>query len=386
MRRPRRPAYSVLRSEQDAPRLPHWREGLRACLWGGSHRDRPGLSVSGRARPASPAEPGFIGSHFVAPPPARGPVTRSSCSTCSPTPASPDNLADVEHDFHRGDIADPAAVERAAAGCAAIVNFAAETHVDRSILDGGDVLTTNVTGTNVLLDARPLRGKDPAFRACLDRRGLRRRARLGRARRSEDDGLRPSSPYSAATASGDLFVLAHVRTYDLDALVTRGSNTYGPRQYPEKFLPLFITNALDGQHLPVYGDGRQRREWLHVEDHCAGIDLALRRGSAGEVYNLGGGEEVENLEITRRVLDLTGAPDSLVRPVDDRPGHDRRYSLDSSKALQELGWEPVLRARDGPRPRPSPWYRDHRGWWEEIKRSRGYRDYYGRQYGDRLAG
>ncbi len=201
----------------------------------------------------------------------------------------------------------------------------------------------------------------------------------------EDDPLRPSSPYSAAKASGELFVLAHVRTYGVDALVTRGSNTYGPNQYPEKVLPLFVTNALDGEPLPLYGDGRQVRDWLHVEDHCAGIELVLREGVAGEVYNLGGGEEVENLEITRRVLELTGAPATLVRPVDDRPGHDRRYSLDSAEGAGARLGAALDASRDG-LPATVAWYREHRAWWEPIKHSGGYRAYYERQYAARLAG
>jgi dTDP-glucose 4,6-dehydratase len=290
-----------------------------------------------------------------------------------------ENLAGVEHDFHRGDIADREAVARAASGCDAIVNFAAESHVDRSILDGADFLTTNITGANVLLEAARSEGSrlvqvstDEVYGdvppGCSSREG---------------DALDPSSPYSAAKAGGDLLVLAHVRTYGTDALVTRGSNTYGPNQYPEKVLPLFVTNALDGEPLPLYGDGRQIRDWLHVEDHCAGIELALREGAAGEVYNLGGGEEVENLEITRRVLQLTGAPAALVRRVDDRPGHDRRYSLDAAKALA-LGWTRRWTLESG-LPATVSWYRDNRAWWEQIKHSGGYRDYYARQYAGRLS-
>jgi dTDP-glucose 4,6-dehydratase len=199
----------------------------------------------------------------------------------------------------------------------------------------------------------------------------------------EDDALRPSSPYSAAKAGGDLLVLAHVRTYGVDALITRGSNTYGPSQYPEKILPLFVTNALDGAPLPLYGDGTQVRDWLYVEDHCAGIELALREGAAGEIYNVGGGEEVENREITRRVLELTGADESLVRRVDDRPGHDRRYSLDTSK-LEGVGWSKHWTLAEG-LPATIAWYRDNRAWWERIKQSDDYRAYYEKQYAARFA-
>jgi len=320
---------------------------------------------------------GFIGSHFVARMVEAGEqvVVLDKLTYAG----SRENLAGVEHEFHLGDIADPEAVGRAASGCDAIVNFAAESHVDRSILDGADFLATNVVGANVLLEAARSEGSR-FLQVSTDE--VYGDVRPGRSSK-EDDPLRPSSPYSAAKASGELFVLAHVRTYGVDALITRGSNTYGPNQYPEKVLPLFVTNALDGEPLPLYGDGKQVRDWLHVEDHCAGIELALREGAPGEVYNLGGGEEVENLEITARVLDLTGAPASLVRRVDDRPGHDRRYSLDSEKA-EALGWTRRWRLDTG-LAQTVAWYRDNRAWWEAIKRSEGYREYYERQYAGRLA-
>jgi dTDP-glucose 4,6-dehydratase len=177
-------------------------------------------------------------------------------------------------------------------------------------------------------------------------------------------------------------VLAYVRTYGVDASITRGANTYGPRQYPEKFLPLFVTNALDGEPLPVYGDGKQRREWLHVGDHCTAIDLVLRRGAAGEAYNIGG-QERENLEVVRRILDLTGARPELVRHVEDRPGHDRRYAVDSSK-LRALGWAPQRSFDTGGLEETVDWYRSNREWWEPIK-SGEYRRYYETQYASRLA-
>ena len=197
----------------------------------------------------------------------------------------------------------------------------------------------------------------------------------------EDDPLRPSSPYSASKAGGDLQVLAAWRTYGVDVCITRGANTYGPNQYPEKLIPLFVTNALDGLLLPVYGDGRQRREWLHVDDHCAAVELVLREGAPGEVYNVGG-EERENLDVITSILAFTRADANLVRHVEDRPGHDRRYSLDDSK-LQALGW---LRGHglggSGLR-QTVEWYRDNRAWWEPIK-SGEYRSYYERQYANRL--
>jgi dTDP-glucose 4,6-dehydratase len=288
------------------------------------------------------------------------------------------NLEGVEHAFHQGDIADAEAVARAAKGCDAIVNFAAETHVDRSILGPAEFILTDVLGTQVLLDyarhhqIRHLQVSTDEVYGDIP---------LDAEPCVEDAPVRASSPYSASKAGGDLQVLAYVRTYGVDALITRGANTYGPRQYPEKFLPLFITNAFDGQHLPVYGDGRQRREWLHVEDHCAGIELALRKGVAGNVYNVGG-QERENMEVVRRILDLTGASPDLVRHVADRAGHDRRYSVDSSK-LRDLGWTPQHSFDAGGLEETVEWYREHRDWWEPIK-SGDYKQYYDQQYAERL--
>jgi dTDP-glucose 4,6-dehydratase len=290
------------------------------------------------------------------------------------------NLEGVEHDFHHGDIADPDAVARAAAGCDAIVNFAAETHVDRSILGPAEFILTDVLGTQVLLDYARQHGIRHLQVSTDEVYGD---IPLGADPCTESAPVRASSPYSASKAGGDLQVLAYVRTYGVDALITRGANTYGPRQYPEKFLPLFITNALSGEHLPVYGDGRQRREWLHVEDHCAGIERALRSGAAGEVYNVGG-QERENLDVVRRILDLTGASPDLVRHVEDRPGHDRRYSVDSSK-LHDLGWRPQHSFDAGGLEETVDWYRANREWWESIK-SGDYKRYYDEQYAARLAG
>jgi len=288
------------------------------------------------------------------------------------------NLEGIAHEFHEGDIADPAAVAEAADGCAAIVNFAAETHVDRSILGPAEFILTDVLGTQVLLDHARSHGLRHVQVSTDEVYGD---IAPGAAASNEDAPLRPSSPYSASKAGGDLQVLAYVRTYGVDALITRGANTYGPRQYPEKFLPLFITNAFDGLNLPVYGDGRQRREWLHVDDHCAAIQLVLERGAPGEVYNVGG-QERENLDVVRRILDLTGASPDLVRHVEDRPGHDRRYAVDSSK-LRALGWTPSRSFDGGGLEETVEWYREHRAWWEPIK-SGEFRAYYEMQYGGRL--
>ena len=318
---------------------------------------------------------GFIGSHFVKRLAARGDdVVVLDKLTYSGNLA---NLEDVEHAFVRGDIADPEAVARAGDGCVAAVNFAAETHVDRSILEAGDFIRTDVYGTHVLLEWARATG---ARLVQVSTDEVYGDVPSGVSSK-EDHPLRPSSPYSASKAGGDLQVLAHVRTYGVNASITRGSNTYGPCQYPEKLIPLFVTNALDGEPMPVYGDGRQTRDWLHVGDHCAGIDLVLQEGGAGEVYNVGGGHELENLEVTRRILELTGAEPGLVRHVTDRPGHDRRYSVDSSK-LRALGWAPEKSFEEG-LSETVEWYRDRRDWWAPIK-SGEYLAYYRRQYGGRL--
>jgi len=281
-------------------------------------------------------------------------------------------------ELHVGDIAEPADVERAAAGCDAIVNFAAETHVDRSILTAEDFGRTEFRGTQVLLEhireagIRLVQVSTDEVYGDLEAGGSSK----------ETDPLRPSSPYSAAKAAGDLLIPAYARTFGVNASITRGSNTYGPNQYPEKFIPLFVTNALDGLELPLYGDGRQVRDWLYVEDHCSGIEHVLREGAPGEIYNVGGGDEQENLDVAERVIELTGADRALLRRVDDRPGHDRRYSLDTTK-LRSLGWAPQTAFDDGIR-QTVEWYRDHRAWWEQIK-SGEYREYYARQYAERLA-
>jgi dTDP-glucose 4,6-dehydratase len=276
-----------------------------------------------------------------------------------------------------GDIADGAAVAQAAEGCDAIVNFAAETHVDRSILTPEDFVHTDVLGTMTLLewsranDVRYVQVSTDEVYGDLD----------GGSRSTEADALRPSSPYSAAKAGGDLQVLAYVRTYGVHASITRGANTYGPNQYPEKLIPLFVTNALDREPLPVFGDGKQVREWLLVGDHCAAVELVLHEGEHGGIYNVGG-EELENLEVTHRILELTGADPALVRHVEDRAGHDRRYALDDAR-VRSLGWEPAVSFGEHGLTATVDWYRDNRDWWEPIKTGT-YRAYYETQYAERL--
>ena len=318
---------------------------------------------------------GFIGSHFAKRLAAAGEdVVVLDKLTYSGNRA---NLEGAAVEFFEGDICDPEAVAEAAAGADAIVNFAAETHVDRSILGAAEFIETDVLGTYVLLGF----ARDAGIRLVqVSTDEVYGDVPEGESSR-EGDALRPSSPYSASKAGGDLQVLSAVRTFGIDACITRGANTYGPNQYPEKLIPLFVTNALDGEPLPVYGDGRQRREWLHVDDHCAAVELVLRQGAPGEIYNVGG-EEAENLEVVKFILGFTKASGDLVRHVDDRPGHDRRYSLDDSK-LRGLGWSPSHSFRGSGLRVTVDWYRENRAWWEPIK-SGEYREYYERQYAERL--
>jgi dTDP-glucose 4,6-dehydratase len=319
---------------------------------------------------------GFIGSHFAKRLQAAGDAVRVLDKlTYSGNPA---NLDGTGIELVAGDICDAGAVADAAEGCDAIVNFAAETHVDRSILGATDFGRTEFFGTQVLLEE--VRRTGARFVQVSTDEVYGDLADGGSA--AETDPIKPSSPYSVAKAAGDLHIPAYARTFGVNASITRGSNTYGPNQYPEKLIPLMTTNALEGEPLPVYGDGRQIRDWLWVEDHCAGIELVLREGGAGEVYNIGGDDERENVEIVSRILELTGADESLVRHVEDRAGHDRRYSLDTTK-LRTLGWEPRKPFEEGIAETVA-WYREHRGWWEPIK-SGEYREYYEKQYAARLA-
>ncbi len=322
---------------------------------------------------------GFIGSHFVRRLLERHDdveVVNLDMLTYAGNPA---NLADVagseRYTFVHGSICDADAVARAAEGCEAIVNFAAETHVDRSIMEAGDFIQTDVFGTYLLLEWIRDRGGRLIHVSTDEVYGDIEEGYASR----EEDALRPSSPYSASKAGGDLQVLAAVRTYGVDAAITRGSNNYGPNQYPEKLIPLFTTNLLDGEPVPVYGDGRQSRDFIYVEDHCAGIETVLERGASGEIYNVGGGNEIENITTTTRLLELTGRDESHIRYVTDRPGHDRRYALDTSK-LQGLGWKPEVTFDEGLQ-RTVEWYRDNRGWWEPIKAGGGFAEYRRKQYG-----
>ena len=277
-----------------------------------------------------------------------------------------------------GAIEDADVVREAMEGCDAVVNFAAESHVDRSISDQDAFARTHVIGTGVLLDAARELGVERYLQVSTDE--VYGSIESGSV--TERSPLDPSSPYSATKAAGDLLVSAHAHTYGVDAVICRGSNNYGPRQYPEKLIPLMILNALHGDHLPVYGDGRNVRNWLFVEDFCRAIHTVLEGGRAGEAYNAGGPDELENIEVVRQVLALTGQDESLVEYVKDRPGHDRRYSLSFEKLRSELGWEPQVRFEQG-LAQTVDWYRDNEAWWGPI-RSGEYREYYLRHYGKEL--
>src|SRR5882757_1346961 len=276
------------------------------------------------------------------------------------------NLADVAgHDgltFVHGDIRDREVVDAVMAGQDAVVHFAAESHVDRSIIDASPFVTTNVLGTQVLLDAA-LRHRVERFAHVSTDEVY---GSIDTGSWTEDSPLSPNSPYSASKAASDLMVLAYHRTHGMDVTVTRCSNNYGRYHFPEKMIPLFVTNLLDGRKVPLYGDGRNVRDWLHVSDHCRGIDLVLHAGRAGEVYHIGGGTEISNRELTERLLRACGADWDRVEHVPDRKGHDLRYSLDIGKIRAELGYEPLVDFDEGLADTVA-WYRDHRDWWEPLK-------------------
>jgi dTDP-glucose 4,6-dehydratase len=261
----------------------------------------------------------------------------------------------------------------------AIVNLAAETHVDRSILEPDGFVKTDVVGTAVLLETARAMGIKRFVQVSTDEVY----GHIPRGRSAETDPLAPRSPYSASKAAGDLLALSYFTTFQLPVMITRGSNTFGPNQYPEKFIPLFVTNALEDQPLPLYGDGLQQRDWLYVEDHCEGIALVLKKGEPGQVYNLGTGHERPNKEMAEAILKLLGKPLSLIRHVTDRPGHDRRYALNCDK-IGQLGWAPQ-HPLDAALKTTVDWYRENGPWWKKIK-SGEFRAYYERVYGARLSG
>jgi dTDP-glucose 4,6-dehydratase len=326
-----------------------------------------------------PGGAGFIGSAYVRRRLAESPGDEIVVLDKLTYAGNRDNLREAPSerlDLVVADIADREAVAAAIEGCEAVVNFAAESHVDRSIDDPGEFIRTDVYGTYVLLEAAREAGIRHLQVSTDEVYGS-----IAEGSFTEVSPLDPSSPYAASKAGGDLITSAFQRTYGADTLIVRASNNYGPYQHPEKLIPLCVLNALAGDKLPLYGDGMQVRNWLFVEDFAAAIDLVLERGEPGEVYNVGGPEEKPNVEVVKRILDLTGRDVSLIDHVGDRPGHDRRYSL-ASKRISELGWSARVGFDEGLE-RTVAWYRDNEWWWGPI-RSGEYRDYYERHYGRRL--
>jgi dTDP-glucose 4,6-dehydratase len=327
---------------------------------------------------------GFIGSNFVRYMLGKYPHYKLVVYDKLTYAGNVSSLLDVHDDpryrFVRGDIADKHSLADTIREhqIDTIVNFAAESHVDRSILEPDAFIHTDVVGTYVLLEAARQFNLERFHQVSTDE--VYGSIPVGEFK--EGDPLEPNSPYSASKAGGELMVRAYHETYALNTVVTRGSNTFGPYQYPEKVAPLFITNAIDDQSLPMYGDGRQVRDWLYVLDHCSGIDLVLHQGAAGEVYNLGGGNERHNIDVTRLILQLLGKPDSLIKTVADRPGHDRRYALDCAR-LHALGWRPAHTFEQA-LAETVAWYRDNEWWWRPIKNGE-FKAYYAQQYGSRLA-
>lgn len=295
-----------------------------------------------------------------------------------------ENLKSVEgntnHTFHKADITDAQAMnELVSQGVDVIVNFAAESHVDRSILEPDVFVKTNVLGTQVLLEAARQHGVQKFVQVSTDEvYGTLGETGLF----TEETPLTPNSPYSASKAGGDLLVRAYHETFGLPVNITRCSNNYGPYQFPEKLIPLMISKALADEALPVYGDGLNIRDWLYVEDHCSAIDLVIHQGRDGEVYNIGGNNERTNLHIVKTILEQLGKPESLIKHVQDRPGHDRRYGIDPTKTMTELGWKPKHSFETGIQ-ETIRWYLDNREWWTRIQ-SGAYQEYYAKQYGERL--
>jgi dTDP-glucose 4,6-dehydratase len=312
---------------------------------------------------------GFIGSNFVRHLLATDAAARVVNLDALTYAGNPNNLAGLDghprYTFLKGDITNADEVRAALArGVTDVINFAAESHVDRSIQNSGPFVRANVFGTQVLLDAvrefrvaRYVQVSTDEVYGSLGPTGFFR----------EDTPLAPNSPYSASKAAGDVLVRAYHHTFGLNAVVTRCSNNYGPYQYPEKLIPLFVTNLMNDKPVPIYGDGQQVRDWIHVSDHCRGVEAAWRNGRAGEVYNFGGRCEKTNLDLTRLLLELLGKPESLIRYVEDRLGHDRRYAIDCAKSERELGWVPRVPFADGLR-ETVEWYRANGQWLEDLKR------------------
>lgn len=317
---------------------------------------------------------GFIGSNFVRLVLRERPgytIVNLDALTYS---GNPDNLRNLEHDdryrFVHGDVCDLDLVTELVAEADAVVHMAAESHVDRSIQDGGPFVTTNVLGTQCLLDAMRRtdpEGAKPFVHVSTDEVFGDLPLDQPELRFNEQSPYRPGSPYAASKAAGDLMVQAYVHTFGLDCRITHCSNNFGPRQFPEKIIPLFVTNLIRGKKVPLYGDGRNVRDWLHVDDHCEALLAVLERGRHGERYGIGGNNERSNLELTQTILELMGKDPSWIEPVEDRPGHDRRYAIDTGKIESELGWRPTRSAWPGALEDTIRWYVDHPDWWQRIE-------------------
>ncbi len=324
---------------------------------------------------------GFIGSNFVRYALAAHPDWRVTTLDKLTYAGRRENLHDVmddpRHRFVHGDVADAAVAGPLVRQSNVVVHFAAETHVDRSILSAGEFITTDVFGTFVLLEAAR---EAQALRRFIQISTDEVYGSVPTGSSRESDELKPRNPYSASKAGADRLAYSYWATYQVPVVITRASNNYGPYQFPEKVIPLFVTNAIDDIQVPLYGDGLNERDWLHVEDHCRAVDLLIDAGENGEVYNIGGGNDVRNLALTRRILQLAGKPESLIRHVADRPGHDRRYSLDTTK-LRGLGWTPRIEF-DAGLAATVEWYRQNEWWWRPIKDGDpAFRAYYDTQYG-----
>lgn len=294
-----------------------------------------------------------------------------------------ENLASVmdspRHAFVKGDIADAAVAAPLVIQSEIVVHFAAETHVDRSIQSAADFITTDVIGTFVLLEAAR---QAPNLKRFIQISTDEVYGTVPTGHSLETDELRPRNPYSASKAGADRLAYSYWATYNVPVVITRASNNYGPNQFPEKVIPLFVTNLMNGIPVPLYGDGLNVRDWLHVDDHCRGIDVVISKGMNGEVYNIGGGNEVRNVDLTHRILELMSLPTTMITPVADRPGHDRRYALDTRK-LQSLGWVPTVPFEEG-LAATVQWYRDNEAWWRPIKeQDAAFKAYYAAQYGAR---
>jgi len=332
---------------------------------------------------------GFIGTNFVRFALQHRPEYRMTNLDALTYSANPENLLDVEQQypdryrFVQGDICDLELARELIGQVDAVVHMAAESHVDRSIMDSRPFVQSNALGTQTLLDAMsavdPQREKrfvhvstDEVFGSLpLDDPSQKF---------TEDSPLKPNSPYAASKAASDMLVRAYHHTFGLDAIITNCSNNFGPYQFPEKVIPLFVTNLLEGQQIPLYGDGRNVRDWLHVEDHCEALLTVLERGQSGQRYNIGGDNERSNLELTHTILEIMGHGQDMIRPVTDRPGHDRRYAVDTTRIQRELGWEPSRSAWPEALEQTVNWYKDNPQWWQRVK-SGAYREYYQRQYG-----